>query len=140
MSPPSGVTSSDAPVQPSVWVLDDSPAETDAVRRALMPTCQVLTFADGAVLLEALGQQPAPEVLVMDWFLPGMTGLDVCRYLRGNPATAHLPVLLLTSNTRPEDVLEGLAAGANDYVFKPFRPAELAARVGALAGWERTRR
>ncbi len=140
MNPSSGVTSSDAPLRPSVWVLDDSPAETDAIRRALAPTCKVATFADGAVLLEALGQQAAPEVLVMDWFLPGMTGLDVCRYLRGNPATAHLPVLLLTSNTRPEDVLEGLAAGANDYVFKPFRPAELAARVGALARWERTRR
>ncbi|WP_205525526.1 PAS domain-containing protein [Pyxidicoccus trucidator] len=140
MSPSSGVPSSSAPLLPSVWVLDDSPAETDAIRRALVPTCQVLTFADGAVLLEALGQRAAPEVLVVDWFLPGMTGLEVCRFLRSNPATAHLPVLLLTANTRPEDVVEGLSAGANDYVFKPFRPAELSARVGALASWERTRR
>ena len=140
MNPSSGVTSPDAPSRPSVWVLDDSPAETDAVHRALTPTCQVTTFSDGAVLLETLGQRPAPEVLVVDWFLPGMTGIEVCRFLRGNPATAHLPVLLLTANTRPEDVLEGLSAGANDYVFKPFRPAELSARVGALARFERTRR
>jgi PAS domain S-box-containing protein len=140
VNPSSGVSSSGAPPAPSVWVLDDSPAETDVIHRALAPTCEVSTFADGPALLEAVGQRAAPEVLVVDWILPGMSGLDVCRFLRGNPATAHLPVLLLTSNTRPEDVVEGLTAGANDYVFKPFRPAELAARVGALVGWERTRR
>ncbi|MCY1017733.1 PAS domain-containing protein [Pyxidicoccus sp. MSG2] len=140
MNPPSDVTSAQASPLPLVWVLDDSPAETEVIRRALAPTCQVATFADGPALLEALGPQSAPEVLVVDWFLPGMTGLEVCRFLRGNPATTHLPVLLLTSNTQPPDVVEGLTAGANDYVFKPFRPAELAARVGALARWERTRR
>ncbi|WP_164001189.1 PAS domain-containing protein [Pyxidicoccus caerfyrddinensis] len=140
MNPPSSGTSSASPLLPLVWVLDDSPAESEAIRRALAPTCQVATFADGPALLEALGPQSAPEVLVVDWYLPGMTGLEVCRFLRGNPATAHLPVLLLTSNTRPPDVVEGLTAGANDYVFKPFRPAELAARVDALARWERTRR
>ncbi|QSQ21035.1 PAS domain-containing protein [Pyxidicoccus parkwayensis] len=140
MNPSSGVTSPEAPPLPLVWVLDDSPAETEVIRRALASTCDVAAFADGAALLESLGPRAMPEVLVVDWFLPGMTGLDVCRFLRGNPATAHLPVLLLTSNTHPDDVVEGLTAGANDYVFKPFRPAELAARVGALARWERTRR
>ncbi|MFP2934228.1 PleD family two-component system response regulator, partial [Pyxidicoccus sp. 3LG] len=125
---------------PSVWVLDDSPAETEAIRRALAPTCDVVTFGDGPALLEAIGQRPVPEVLVLDWFLPGMTGLEVCRFLRANPATEHLPVLLLTSNTDPEDVVEGLTAGANEYVFKPFRSAELSARVQTLVHWERRRR
>ncbi|MCP3136598.1 PAS domain-containing protein [Pyxidicoccus xibeiensis] len=140
MTSPSSVTPLDTPPLPSVWVLDDSPAETEAIRRALAPACQVVAFADGPALLEAIGQGPAPEVLVLDWFLPGMTGLEVCRFLRANPATEHLPVLLLTANTRPEDVVEGLTAGANEYVFKPFRAAELSARVQTLVRWERTRR
>lgn len=89
-------------------------------------------FSDGATLLEVLGHHPLPDVLVMDWEMPGLTGIDVCRFLRGNPATRSLPILLLTSHQLPEDVAEGLAAGANDYVFKPFRAVELEARVLAL--------
>ncbi|MBL0695075.1 ATP-binding protein [Comamonas sp. JC664] len=129
-----------APSPPVVWVLDDSPVETQAICRALEPGCRVTGFLDGPALLEALTQRPAPEVLVLDWYLPGMSGLDVCRFIRGTPATENLPVLLITGNTRAEDVVEGLSAGANDYVFKPFRPVELAARVQALAQWERSRR
>ncbi|WP_238539927.1 ATP-binding protein [Corallococcus macrosporus] len=129
-----------APSPPVVWVLDDSPVETQAMCRALEPHCRVTGYLDGASLLESLTQGPPPEVLVLDWHLPGMSGLEVCRFVRGNPATEHLPVLLITGNTRAEDVVEGLSAGANDYVFKPFRPVELAARVQTLAQWERTRR
>jgi PAS domain S-box-containing protein len=114
--------------------------ETEAILRALAPACRLTAFHDGAALLEELGRQRPPEVLVLDWFLPGLTGVEVCRFVRANPLTAHLPVLLLTANTGAEDVGEGLAAGANDYVFKPFRPAELAARVLGLSRWERARR
>jgi PAS domain S-box-containing protein len=123
-----------------VWVLDDSPVETDVIRRALLPDCEVVTFLDGAVLLEALGQQPAPDLLVLDWQLPGLSGVEVCRFLRGSRATEFLPVVLLTANTRSEDVAEGLAAGANDYVFKPFRAVELSARVHAQVRRDRMRR
>ncbi|WP_426756423.1 hybrid sensor histidine kinase/response regulator [Myxococcus sp. Y35] len=129
-----------APSPPVVWVLDDSPVETQAICRALEPGCQVTGFLDGASLLEALTQGPSPEVLVLDWYMPGMSGLEVCRFIRSNPATQHVPVLLITGNTLAESVVEGLSAGANDYVFKPFRPVELAARVQTLAQWERTRR
>ncbi|WP_426748438.1 ATP-binding protein [Myxococcus faecalis] len=125
---------------PLVWVLDDSAGETEAILRALTPICQVVTFTDGAALLEALGQGRTPDVLVLDWYLPGMTGLEVCRFVRQGSTTALLPVLLLTVNTRAADVVEAMAAGANDYVFKPFRPLELQARVTALASHERKRR
>lgn len=127
---------------PRVWVLDDSSVETEAIRRVLSPACQVETFTDGAALLEKLGQEHGllPEVLVLDWYLPGMSGLEVCRFVRSGPATSLIPVLLLTVNTRADDVVEALAAGANDYVFKPFRPVELEARVLALARLERQRR
>jgi PAS domain S-box-containing protein len=110
--------------------------EVEAIRRALASDNQVEVFSNGEVLLEALHQRELPDVLVLDWHMPGLTGIEVCRYLRSTPATAMLPVLILTANTRPEDVEEGLLAGANDYVLKPFRAAELLARVYALARWE----
>ncbi|HVG60192.1 MAG TPA: ATP-binding protein [Hyalangium sp.] len=125
---------------PLVWVVDDSPTEAEAIRRALAVSCRVEVFSNGEALLEALQQQGLPDVVVLDWHLPGLSGIEVSRYLRGNPSTATLPILLITSNTRPEDVEEGLLAGANDYVFKPFRPAELLARVHALSRWELQRK
>ncbi|WP_375761686.1 ATP-binding protein [Corallococcus exercitus] len=120
---------------PVVWLLEDSPTEAQAARAALSTTCDVVLFSDGATLVEALGFEQVPDVLVLDRETPGLTGLEVCAFVRGNAATALLPVLLLTSHQRPEDVVEGLGVGANDYVFKPFRSSELAARVLGLAQW-----
>lgn len=123
-------------VQPVVWVVDDSPLEVEAVRRELASANRVEVFSNGEVLIEALHQRELPDVIVLDWYMPGMSGIEVCRYLRGLPATAMLPILLITGNARPEDVEEGLLAGANDYVLKPFRATELLARVHALSRWE----
>jgi len=78
--------------------------------------------------------------MVLDWEMPGLSGIEVCEYLRSNRPTAALPVLLLTVHQGTEDVVKGLEAGANDYVFKPFRPMELVARVHALARWDMLRK
>lgn len=118
---------------PTVWLLDDSPTETDFIRTALASTCRISSFTDGAAFLEALGHSELPDVVVMDWEMPGISGIEVCEYLRSNRATEFLPVLLLTSHQTAEDVVRGMEAGANDYVIKPFRPLELVARVQALA-------
>ncbi len=126
--------------QPLVWVVDDSPTEVEAIRRSLATACTVVVFTDGEGMLEALQQQGSPEVLVLDWQMPGLSGIDICRYLRGSAETETLPILILTGHTRPEDVAEGLLAGANDYVLKPFRPAELLARVHGLSRWELLRK
>nr|WP_228531022.1 MULTISPECIES: ATP-binding protein [Myxococcaceae] len=125
LSPPSET-------RPTIWVVDDSAAETEVVRQALAPSYHVATFRDGAEMLEALARLQAPEVLVLDWLMPGLSGIEVCQFLRANQATEALPILMLTSHSRPEDLVAGLAAGANDYVTKPFRPGELVARVAAL--------
>jgi sigma-B regulation protein RsbU (phosphoserine phosphatase) len=127
-------------LSPLAWVIDDSPMEVEVIRRALASACRIEVFSTGEELLEALQHRPSPDVLVLDWHLPGMSGIEVCRYLRGTPATAMLPILLVTGHTRPEDVEEGLLAGANDYVFKPFHAAELLARVHALLRWELQRK
>ncbi|WP_225411527.1 hybrid sensor histidine kinase/response regulator [Stigmatella hybrida] len=125
---------------PTVWLLDDSPTETDFIRTALASTCRISSFTDGAAFLEALGHSELPDVAVMDWEMPGLSGIEVCEYLRSNPATELLPVLLLTSHQTAEDVVRGMEAGASDYVFKPFRPLELVARVQALARRDLQRR
>lgn len=121
--------------RPVVWLLEDSSLEARVTQAALVPSCEVRHFADGASLVEALSFHAPPDVMVLDRETPGLTGLEVCRFVRGAPLTAQLPVLLLTSHQRPEDVVEGLDAGANDYAFKPFRPSELVARVHGLARW-----
>jgi signal transduction histidine kinase len=125
LSPPSDA-------RPTIWVVDDSASETEMARQALAPSYEVVTFRDGAEMLEALARQPAPQVLVLDWLMPGLSGIEVCQFLRANEATEGLPILMLTSHNRPEDLVAGLAAGANDYVTKPFRAGELVARVAAL--------
>jgi sigma-B regulation protein RsbU (phosphoserine phosphatase) len=128
------------PARPAVWIVDDSPTETEAIRASLAGSYRLTSFKDGESLIEALGQHPLPETVVLDWELPGLSGIEVCQYLRGNRATEALPVLLLTSHHGLEDVVKGLEAGANDYVLKPFRPAELVARVHGLVRREFARR
>ena len=72
------------------------------------------------------------EILVLDWNLPGMNGLDMCKSVRHEGRNTSLPVLFLTGNTSSQDMLEAFASGADDYVVKPFRAAELGARIFAL--------
>ena len=73
-----------------------------------------------------------PDLILLDLMLPGLSGLDVCRKLKGDPATAKIPVIMLTAKGEEEDVIAGFEAGADDYVTKPFRPKVLLARVKAV--------
>jgi DNA-binding response OmpR family regulator len=73
-----------------------------------------------------------PDLILLDIVMPGPNGLDVCRKLREDPFTAHIPVIFLTARTQEEAVAEGFAAGADRYMTKPFRPSELIEEVEAL--------
>jgi signal transduction histidine kinase len=120
-------------VRPVVWVVDDSALDAERARRALAGDCTLEVFHDGSAALERLASAPAPAVMVLDWVMPGVTGVDVCRFLRS--AQGRQPgvgVLLLTSHRATEQIVEGLSAGANDYLAKPYADEELVARVGAL--------
>lgn len=88
-------------------------------------------FTDGAMALLAFRDR-VPDVVVLDWMLPGMSGLDLCRILRGDQRFAHTTILMLTARGTEMDAVAGLNAGADDYVVKPFRTRELMARVKAL--------
>src|ERR671921_12782 len=81
--------------------------------------------------LEAAGDRP-PDLVLLDVMMPGLSGIDVCRALRAEEATAHLPVILLTARAQEGDVQIGFGAGADDYVVKPFSPRELVSRVEAV--------
>jgi DNA-binding response OmpR family regulator len=72
------------------------------------------------------------DVVILDLMLPGMSGFEVCKALRAERATAHLPVLMLTARTEESDRVKGLELGADDYISKPFSPNELVARVRAV--------
>jgi DNA-binding response OmpR family regulator len=87
-------------------------------------------LASGAEALSAARRQ-LPDVLILDRMLPGLDGLEVCRAVRSDPATASVPIIMLTARAEESDRIVGLELGADDYVTKPFSPKELVARVNA---------
>lgn len=118
-----------------VWIVDDSRLDAERAARVLARDYDIETFCDGSALLERLSSVSAPDVVVLDWVMPGITGLEVCRFLRESGGHSGLAVLLLTAHRHTEQIVEGLSAGANDYLAKPYQDEELRARVGALIRW-----
>lgn len=115
-----------------VWVVDDSPLQLDICRRALEPEFEVRSFSGGSAAIEALGIGPGPAVMVLDWQMPDISGLEVCRFVRGHFVAAYMPVLVLTAWGSDEHLGDALGAGANDFVRKPVSDVELRARVAGL--------
>ena len=77
-------------------------------------------------------QEERPDLILLDWMLPMLSGIEVCRQLRRRPQTADVPIIMLTARGEEGDKIRGLECGADDYVTKPFSPAELIARVRAV--------
>ena len=106
----------------------------------------VIAHGDGGSALTVARTEPF-DLAVLDVSMPGLSGLEVCTALRCDPRTAGVPVLLLTAHGGHEDVADGYAAGANDYILKPFSAVDLLARVdtflapvdhaAAVSGWDR---
>ena len=116
----------------TVLVADDDPDIRELVAFKLEQAGLEVTVAeDGPAALRA-AQAAVPDVAVLDVTMPGLSGIDVCRALRGEPATAGVAVILLTARAMEADVAAGLGAGADDYVVKPFSPRELMSRVEAV--------
>jgi signal transduction histidine kinase len=120
------------PSRATVWILEDSPLEAAMARKALISQFDVETFSDGSALIERLIAGPEPAALVLDWQLPGLSGIEVCRFVRSLRDESTLPILMLTVYGHKGDLVEGLSAGANDYVTKPYDSPELAARISTL--------
>jgi len=117
---------------PLVLVAEDEPAIATLIRYNLERAgFRVLVATDGAQALRVAGEQ-TPDVVLLDWMLPVMSGIEVCRQLRLSQVTRHLPVLMVTARGEEADRVQGLDTGADDYLTKPFSPAELLARIKAV--------
>ena len=92
---------------------------------------EIVRTADGDEAL-LLGEEQPPDLVILDWMIEGVTGIEVCRRLRRRASTAHVPIIMLTARGEESDRIRGLETGADDYVTKPFSPRELIARVGAV--------
>ena len=92
---------------------------------------EVVHTVDGEEAL-LLAQEHTPDIVLLDWMVESLSGIEVCRRLRRMPATAKVPIIMLTARGEEEDRVRGLETGADDYVTKPFSPRELVARVGAV--------
>jgi len=79
-----------------------------------------------------LARETPPDLVLLDWMIEGVSGIEVCRRLRRLPDTANVPIIMLTARGEEEDRVRGLETGADDYITKPFSPRELVARVGAV--------
>ncbi|QSB16546.1 response regulator [Natronosporangium hydrolyticum] len=116
----------------AVLVAEDDADIRDLVAFKLAQSGYDVTMAeDGRDALTAARDQ-LPDIAVLDIAMPGLSGLDVCRLLRAEPATSRMLILLLTAKAQEQDVETGFDAGADDYVVKPFSPRELVTRIHAL--------
>jgi two-component system phosphate regulon response regulator PhoB len=92
---------------------------------------EIVQTADGEEALLLASETP-PDLVLLDWMIEGVSGIEVCRRLRRRPETANVPIIMLTARGEETDRVRGLETGADDYVTKPFSPRELVARVGAV--------
>jgi len=122
----------DSRVRGRVWVVDDSRLQTERVTQLLSPHYTLEVFLEGGSLLEGICEAELPDLILLDWPMPGVSGLEVCQFLRERYDEVTLPILMLTSRGAQQDFTEGLSAGANDYLAKPYDDAELLARVRGL--------
>jgi CheY-like chemotaxis protein len=93
----------------------------------------ILEAADGTTALE-LARQEHPDLLVLDWMMPGINGIDIARALRQDPMTAHIPIIMLTAKSQETDKERGRALGTSAYLVKPFSPLELLQKVQEILG------
>jgi DNA-binding response OmpR family regulator len=113
-----------------VLIADDDRTTLALLRATLARRgLDIVVAGDGAAALTALLADDAPEIAILDWMMPGEDGVEVCRALRAANRPRRPHVILLTARRATADVVEGLAAGADDFMTKPFEPAELLARI-----------
>ena len=118
--------------KPHILVVDDEEDILELVRYNLEKDgYRIETVTTGEDALAAAGRCQ-PDLVVLDLMLPGVDGLDVCRKLKNEPATAGIPIIMLTAKGEDADIVAGLELGADDYVTKPFSPRVLIARIRAV--------
>jgi len=115
-----------------ILIIEDDPSLVELLRYNLQNEgFDVSVARDGEEGLESVDTQ-VPDLVVLDWMLPNVSGIEVCRQLRQKSETRTMPVIMLTAKGEESDRIRGLETGADDYIVKPFSPAELTARIKAV--------
>ncbi|MFN7596479.1 MAG: phosphate regulon transcriptional regulator PhoB [Cereibacter sp.] len=115
--------------QPCVLVVEDEPAQREVLSYNFEAEgCRVAQASNGEEAL-MLVEEAAPDVIVLDWMLPNVSGIEVCRRLKMRPETRGVPIIMLSARSEEVDRVRGLETGADDYMIKPYSLVELVARV-----------
>ena len=118
--------------KPTILIVEDEAPLVTLLRYNLEKQgFQVEDAGDGGEALTRIAETP-PDLVLLDWMLPSLSGIEVCRQLRRRPPTRHLPVIMLTARAEDQDAVRGLDTGADDYITKPFSTEALIARIRAL--------
>jgi len=116
----------------NILIVEDEPSMVELLRYNLESEgFQVTSAADGEEAMLSIEEQK-PDMVLLDWMLPKLSGIEICRRLRRDQAFRNLPVIMITARAEETDRVRGLDVGADDYVSKPFSPAELMARIRAV--------
>ena len=119
-------------MKPKILLVEDDESLVELIRYNLgVEGFEVVSTPDGEEAL-LLADEEGPDLVILDWMVESVSGIEVCRRLRRRPATANLPILMLTARAAEEDRVRGLETGADDYLTKPFSPRELVARIKAV--------
>ncbi|WP_458525107.1 phosphate regulon transcriptional regulator PhoB [Onishia taeanensis] len=116
----------------TVLIVDDEASIREMIAIALEMADYRVLEADNAQTAHAMVVDHQPDLLVLDWMMPGTSGIELARRLKRDETTAELPIILLTAKGEEDHKIQGLEAGADDYITKPFSPRELVARLKAV--------
>ena len=118
-------------IRPTVLLVEDEPAQREVLVYNLEAECFDVITADNGEDALLLVEENQPDLIILDWMLPQLSGLEVCRRLKLNPKTRQIPVIMLSARADDLDRVRGLETGADDYVVKPYSVVEFTARVKA---------
>jgi diguanylate cyclase (GGDEF)-like protein/PAS domain S-box-containing protein len=124
---------------PTILIVDDAPANLARLNMVMQQQGYLTVIATSGERALEIAPRVHPDLVLLDVVMPGMDGLEACRRLKANPATARIPIIFISARSEPDDIVAGFELGAADYIPKPLRMAEVCARVRAQLQFNRTR-
>lgn len=117
-----------------ILIAEDEASVRSLIRMTLDSGQTEIIEVDNGTFAVELARRELPELIFLDWSMPGLSGIQVCRMLRDDPVTAHIKIVMLTARSDNRDRLAGFDAGADDYITKPFSPLQLLDKVVEVLG------
>lgn len=119
-------------MKPKILVIEDDANLVELITYNLEQEDFLVVSTDDGEEALVLADEEKPDLVLLDWMIINLSGIEVCRRMRREPSTANLPIIMLTARTEEADRIRGLEIGADDYITKPFSPRELVARIKAV--------